>query len=262
MEYIFDNDPDGVKFLNIHNRDLNYLIPFGINGIDSKISPLILASLMGRLEIVKMILSNRSVDIDLASYDNYYTPLAVATASGNYEVLKTLLQADPEVNKPSRSSRTPFVLSFRRLNEENNTFENKKICFMMATLLLEYGSDINWICNKNKGYTLLMELCASDFDDLNERQKEVRLEAIKFLVLNGADKHIKSLENLSAVDLAERSSYASHILPIINDGTSSLPQSPRRSPKRRRSIGVTSERIRELQIQLDSARHQVVHTSA
>jgi len=34
----------------------------------------------------------------------------------------------------------------------------------MAELLLHYGADINWIVDKQHGYTLLMQLCSIKMD--------------------------------------------------------------------------------------------------
>lgn len=34
----------------------------------------------------------------------------------------------------------------------------------MAELLLQNGADINWIVDKNKGHTLLMQLCNSKIE--------------------------------------------------------------------------------------------------
>jgi ankyrin repeat protein len=53
------------------------------------------------LEIVKLLLSNTQVDVDLASMDSGQTPLSVAAMTGNYEILKLLLDAGAEVNKPN-----------------------------------------------------------------------------------------------------------------------------------------------------------------
>lgn len=85
--------------------------------------------------------------------------------TGNYEILKLLLDAGAEVNKPNTFNQTAFVTCFARLEEvfikllffkEKNVFENRKICFKMAELLLHYGADINWIIDKTHGFHLLM----------------------------------------------------------------------------------------------------------
>lgn len=72
---------------------------------------------MGRLEIVKLLLSNTQVDVDLSSMDSGQTPLSVAAMTGNYEILKLLLDAGAEVNKPNSFNQTAFVTCFARLEE-------------------------------------------------------------------------------------------------------------------------------------------------
>lgn len=59
----------------------------------------------------------------------------------------------------------------------------------MAELLLQNGSDINWIVDKNKGYTLLMQFCAVKME-LNSLEKAINYEIIKFLIENGANRSI------------------------------------------------------------------------
>ncbi len=48
----------------------------------------------------------------------------------------------------------------------------------MAHLLLEHGSDINWIIDKENGYTLLMELCIKKESDEDMFRKQVHLEIL------------------------------------------------------------------------------------
>jgi hypothetical protein len=47
--------------------NVNFVESYSEIEVDSKISPLICACFLGRLEIVKMLLQNESVDVDLAS---------------------------------------------------------------------------------------------------------------------------------------------------------------------------------------------------
>lgn len=68
--------------------------------------------------------------------------------------------------------------------QEKNVFENRKICFKMAELILQYGGDINWIVDKTHGYTLLMQLCSIRMT-LNQREAEINYQIIKFLIENG-----------------------------------------------------------------------------
>jgi hypothetical protein len=54
----------------------------------------------------------------------------------------------------------------------------------MAELLLHYGADINWIVDKQHGYTLLMQLCSIKME-LSAKEIETNYNIIKFLLENG-----------------------------------------------------------------------------
>ena len=54
----------------------------------------------------------------------------------------------------------------------------------MAELLLVYGADINWIIDKTHGYTMLMQLCSIKMD-MSQKEKEINLDIVKFLIENG-----------------------------------------------------------------------------
>lgn len=157
MQLIDNNDVDQLKDWGMKRNNINFLESFPEIELDEKISPLILASYLARFDLVKMMLENNSLDIDQASESIGHTPLTVACITGNYEIVKLLVESGAEVNKPTTFNVTPFSCCFQRLlEEETNVFENRKICIRMAELLLQYGADINWIVDKTKGYTILM----------------------------------------------------------------------------------------------------------
>lgn len=91
---------------------MNYLEKFPDIDVDVAISPLIAASYLGRVDIVKLLLSNPRIDIDFSTSELRHTPLTVACLSGNFEILKILLDEGAEVNKPTQTSYTPFVFCF------------------------------------------------------------------------------------------------------------------------------------------------------
>ena len=190
------------------------MIEFNEVNIETKISPLILASYLGRCDCVKMLLDNPNIDIDLASEDSGYTPLCMACLTGFFEIVKLLIEAEAEVNKPTKLNETAFKLCFNRLNEVTNLFENRKICFKMAELLLDYGVDINWIIDKNKGQTLLMKFCGLKME-LSIREIVVNLEVIKFLLEHGADKKILSFKNKNAFDMANRHPNCEKVIELL-----------------------------------------------
>ncbi len=91
---------------------------------------------------------------------------------GNYEIARILLLANCEVNKPNNLNHSPLAVIIFRLVEEPYSFENKKICLRIADMLLKHGGDINWIIDKNRGYTLLHYFCSMKMK-MNKAQKQL-----------------------------------------------------------------------------------------
>ena len=108
-------------------------------------------------------------------------------------------------------------MCFQRLHEETMSYENKKLCFRKAEVLLEYGADINWIVNKVEGHTFLMDFCASLRETLSKSKKKMILEAMKFLIEKGASKEIRSLSDLTCLDMAKESPYRKEIIGIFQE---------------------------------------------
>jgi len=216
LHLIHDNDYDLLKKMNIRAVNVNFLLEYPDLSFDREITPLILACFLGRIDCVRLILENPAADIDLPSEDSGYTPLCVACLTGNYEIVKMLLEKDAEVNLPNRFSQTPFILCFSRLNETTNLYENTKICFKMAELLLEFGADINWIVDKTKGHTILMQFCSVKME-LDEREKRMNLEVIRFLLEHGADKNMVSNKNKNAFQLAQKHSNRDAVLEVLQN---------------------------------------------
>lgn len=63
---------------------------------------MIYATALGRVEIVKYLLSIQYVDVDLESNEFGHTPLTISCITGNFEILVLLLNANAEVNKPNK----------------------------------------------------------------------------------------------------------------------------------------------------------------
>lgn len=112
----------GVYTANLNFNEVNYC--FGSNLIfkefkdvvlDLKISPLCLACYQGKLELVKLLLTNKTIDINFETYDSNYTALIISCLTGNYEIVNLLLECGVQANKPSRINLTPFVACFARL---------------------------------------------------------------------------------------------------------------------------------------------------
>ena len=124
------------------------MIEFEEMEIDTKITPLVCACYLGRIEIVKLFMENELIDLDLATEEYGFTPLCIACITANYEIVNILLEYGAEVNKPNSFSQTPLFHCFTRLSETVNCFENKLISLKMADLLMENGADVNWIIDK------------------------------------------------------------------------------------------------------------------
>lgn len=189
--------------MKLHLLDLNFLEEFKDVEIDNQITPLICAASLGRIECVKLLLENDTIDVNLASNASKFTPIGVACATANYEVLKLLLDHGADVNKDASFQQPPLVYCFTRLQEESNLFENQLICMKMAELLLKNGADINAIINPEKGYSLLMQFCAIKIE-LTDLEKQTNAKVIKFLLEHGANRELMSKKGKTAFELAER----------------------------------------------------------
>ncbi len=101
LQIIYNNNVDDAKSVNFNKQNLNFCINFSEIELDEKISPLVLACYLGRIELVKMCLSNSAIDIDYGTEPNDITPLISACMSSNFEIMKLLIETGAEVNKPS-----------------------------------------------------------------------------------------------------------------------------------------------------------------
>lgn len=136
--------------------------------------------------MIRILLRNKAVDVDLETEQNRQTPLITACICGNYEIVRLLLLANAEVNKPNMLSQTPLAATLFRLVEEPASFENRKICFLIAELLVKHGADVNWVIDKKRGLTLLHYFCAIRMK-MNKNQKQLNYDIVQFLLVHGAD---------------------------------------------------------------------------
>lgn len=167
-----------------------------------KLTPLALACYLGRYDIVKLFMSNPSIDLNLASCGSAYTPLIVTCIAGQFEILELLLEraSDIDINKQCRRGKTAFYYCFSRLSEQCNQFENHRICMRMAVLLLKHGANINEIIHEKKGYSILMLMCAIK-RELSKKEKDNNYSMIKFLIEHGASKNMLSKKKRTLLDL-------------------------------------------------------------
>lgn len=113
--------------------------------------------------------------------NNKQTPLTVACMRANYEIVRLLVLAKAEINKPNFLNQSPLTAIIFRLADEPVSFENSCICFRIAEYLINHGADINWVFDKNRGYSLLHYFCSVKIK-LNPTQKELNYKIIKFLL--------------------------------------------------------------------------------
>ena len=197
------NDTKKLKAMKVQFQELNYLEEFKDAEIDSKISPLICACSLGRIDCVKLLLENDLIDVNLASDKCGFTPLGVACATANYEIMCLIIDHGADINKKTSYKQPPLVYCFTRLQEDTNIFENQLLCMKMAEKLLENGADINVPIDDEKGYTLLMQFCSIKIE-LTELEKDLNLKVVAFLLEHGAEKEVKSKKGKTAYMLAEK----------------------------------------------------------
>ena len=166
---------------------------------DQKISPLLCACYIGKIEIVQIILDMELIDVDLESFPECYTPLMVGCFKGYYEIVRLLLEKNANVNKPHRLGQLPLLFCFSRLEENFYQYENKKICMMLIELLLNKGANLNIKIDDKLGYTILMKLASSDFSTKEKFMSS--LEMIIFLLERGADPNQRSFNHKSVYDV-------------------------------------------------------------
>jgi ankyrin repeat protein len=98
LDFIYAND---IESLSKYSTSMNFLYAHPETSLDDLISPLACASYLGRREILEQLLANPSIDLNIQTIDNGFTPLCAACVSGNYEIVRMLCEAGAEVDKPN-----------------------------------------------------------------------------------------------------------------------------------------------------------------
>ena len=90
LKYILNNDVKQIRKLPIETVNLNFLFPASLIGLkfDKKISPLLLCCYIGKFEIFHYLLSNDSININIASKPDLYSPLMISC----YLVIRVIMK--------------------------------------------------------------------------------------------------------------------------------------------------------------------------
>lgn len=106
------------------------------------------------------------------------------------------------------------MITVFRLLEEYQSFEVKRICLRILELLVQRGSDVNWVIDKQQGYTLLHSLCACSIR-MSKAERQVNYEIIKFLLDSGADINMRGFDGKRPEDLVTGHCGMTAILDLI-----------------------------------------------
>ncbi len=172
------------------------------------LTPLLLASVLGRTEIVGFLIE-KGADID-AGDNNRMTPLHFAASYGRPECAHLLLEKGADVNAREVNGRTPLFFNARQGNEQifqllldkgatvdvYNNFKRGPLLYALwggheklARLLISKGADVNK--KDTTGYSPLHQMCIDGRTDL-----------AKLLIAEGADIELADSHDLSPLSLA------------------------------------------------------------
>ena len=147
-------------------------------------TPLYLASMVGRIEVVKVLIEN-NVNINAFEEEDGLTPLHIAAGFGYDEIVKLLVNNQASVDAKSFDGTTPLHLAaYTEANSEN-----------IVSFLLSNGSDINGMNNDGRA---ALHFAAQGGD----------LGTVQSLVANGANTIAKDNEGEMARDIADMHGYA------------------------------------------------------
>ncbi|XP_044746875.1 rabankyrin-5-like [Coccinella septempunctata] len=218
---IFEGNTNVVRLLLKHAPHLDLSVYWD----EDQNTPLHIASMFGRVDVVEMLLG-RGVVVDSK---NVYgiTPLFSAASRGFDEIVEMLLKKGATINPQDRDGSTPLHL----VSETN--YER------MVEFLLNHGADVNVLDNKNR---LPIELAVSEgritsvklFLEKNKSFLNRRVnqnfsllhiatqfghkEIVKFLLDEGADMHLTNDKGSKAIHIAAREGFTDIIDVFLEKG--------------------------------------------
>lgn len=209
-----ESDVRSLRSIPIHLFNLNFLYESRKILFDKKLSPLLLACFIGKVEIIQILFTNEKLDINIQSYNEGYTPLMVALYKGYYEICRFLLDRNADVDMITNSGHYPILFCFSRLEDDKYKYENRTLCMLMIDLLLSKGADLNIRVDNNPGYNVLMKLVSIEFE--NEDDVSSTLLIVKFLIERGADKNMSTLQGETLFDTIKSEKYRNEIMRVVN----------------------------------------------
>lgn len=201
MELIENGDIVGLRGIPIHLLNLNFLHYSKISKIDFKYSPLHIACLLGRIDIVHLIFTNKNININIKTDLLEYTPLMIAIYKGHFEITKFLLDNHAETSEFSKDGYFPILLCFLILEYENFKTESLYLFLKFIDLLMSYNANIN-ISFDSSGDTILLKYIKHKIE--NEYELNRTCTVLKFLLERGANIYGTNYNNENAFDALDK----------------------------------------------------------
>ena len=222
LKYILNSDIKQIRKFPIETVNLNFLFPASLIGLkfDKEISPLLLCCYIGKFEIFHYLLSNDSINVNMASKPDLYSPLMISCYKGYYEIVRELLELHADTKQKNKNGQEAFIFCFSRLEQKSFRYENKKICFMLVELLLAYGADINCYFDNKKHFSIIMKLVSCEIND--EENCNTTCDVIKFLIEKGANINYRNDDNQNVFNILKNNNkiapkYKQEIYTLLNN---------------------------------------------
>ena len=161
MEASMNGDVDMLDIILKHSRDVNF------RSADGETTALLCATLSGAVDAVKLLLSQKTIEVDLAD-DDGWTPLICAANYESTSIIPHLVSHGADLNQLDRCGRTPIMITVQANYTET------------AKALLSFpGVDVNTTS------------CYEDRAPLHYAVSWGNAELVELLIAYGADLHIR-----------------------------------------------------------------------